>query len=142
MVVGSEGTLAVITRCLLKLIGKPELSKSLLICFGSLKSGIEAVPVILKKNLNPTAVEFIERKVVALGEKFLGLEFPDRESEAYLLLTFDGAKNEIENNIALLMDTVKDVSDRIIVLDDPEVSSNVWKIRGCLVKAVEATSEQ
>lgn len=142
VVIGSEGTLAVITKCILKLVGKPESSKSLLVCFDSLKAGIESVPVILHENLNPTAVEFIERKVVELGEKFLGLSFPDDESKAYLLLTFDGSRNEIESSIEKLRKTLGPVSRNIIVLDAPEVSANVWRIRGCLVKAVEAVSEQ
>lgn len=142
IVIGSEGTLAIITKCILKLIGKPESSKSLLICFDSLKSGIETVPVILKENLNPTAVEFIERKVVSLGEKFLNLQWPDKESEAYLLLTFDGSSEEIEGAIRKLKKVVQDSSNKVIVLDDSELSNNVWKIRGCLVKAVEAVSEQ
>lgn len=142
IVIGSEGTLAIITKCVLKLIGKPEKSTSLLISFDSLKSGIETVPVLLKANLNPTALEFIERKVVKLGEDFLGLEFPDKEAAAYLLLTFDGSEEEIAGSIKKLQQVVAPVSKKIIVLDNAELSQNVWKIRGCLVKAVEAVSEQ
>jgi len=174
VVIGSEGTLAIITKCLLKLIGKPEKATSLLISFESLKAGIEAVPVLLKANLNPTALEFIERKVVKLGEDFLHLKWPDSDGAAYLLVTFDGSKEEIENNISKLEKTllgegipkqvrndseqarndseqarndshpelVSGSHNRIIVLDNTEVSQNVWKIRGCLVKAVEAVSEQ
>lgn len=142
IVIGSEGTLAIITKCLLKLIGKPEKATSLLISFDSLKSGIEAVPVILKANLNPTAVEFIERKVVKLGEDFLGYNFPDQDAAAYLLLTFDGSAEEINNNVSRLEKIIRPVSRKITVLDNSELSQNVWKIRGCLVKAVEAVSEQ
>lgn len=142
IVIGSEGTLAIITKCLLKLIGKPEKATSLLISFDSLKSGIEAVPVILKANLNPTAVEFIERKVVKLGEDFLGYNFPDQDAAAYLLLTFDGSADEINNNVSRLEKIIRPVSRKITVLDNSELSQNVWKIRGCLVKAVEAVSEQ
>lgn len=142
IIIGSEGTLAVITKCLLKLIAKPESSKSLLISFDSLKEGIETVPVILKASLNPTAVEFIERKVVQLGEDFLKLEFPDKDASAYLLLTFDGSEEEINGNLKKLELAVKARAKKVIVLDDPLVSQNVWKIRGCLVKAVEAVSEQ
>lgn len=142
LVIGSEGTLAVITKCLLKLIGKPEKALSLLIGFDSLKSGIEAVPTILKANLNPTAVEFIERKVVKLGEDFLGLSFPDSQAAAYLLLTFDGSTEEIESNVARLKKLVSPSAKSLVVLDNSELSQNVWKIRGCLVKAVEAVSEQ
>ena len=141
-VIGSEGTLAVITKCLLRLIGKPEKSTSILISFESLKSGIEAVPVLLKENLNPTALEFIERKVVKLGEDFLHLDFPDKDALAYLLLTFDGSEEEIKNNIAKLQNVVLPICKKITVLDDSQLSANVWRIRGCLVKAVEAVSEQ
>lgn len=145
IVIGSEGTLAVITKCLLRLIGKPEKSQSILVSFDSLQSGIEAVPIILRQNLNPTAVEFIERKVVKLGEDFLGLKYPDPDAAAYLLLTFDGAAAEIDGAIEKLKEVLKGASRRVIILDGsaPELdSANIWKIRGCLVKAVEAVSEQ
>lgn len=142
IVIGSEGTLAVITKCILKLVGKPEKSTSLLLSFDSLKSGIETVPVILRANLNPTAVEFIERKVVKLGEDFLNLQFPDQNAAAYLLLTFDGSSEEIDQNILRLKKVVENSARKITVLDNQELSQNVWRIRGCLVKAVEAVSEQ
>lgn len=145
IVIGSEGTLAIITKALLRLIGKPEKSQSLLVSFDSLQSGIEAVPIILQQNLNPTAVEFIERKVVKLGEDFLGLKYPDPQAAAYLLLTFDGAVAEIDGAINKLIEVLKGASRRVIILDgsSPELdSANIWKIRGCLVKAVEAVSEQ
>jgi len=145
IVIGSEGTLAIITKALLRLIGKPEKSQSLLVSFDSLQSGIEAVPIILQQNLNPTAVEFIERKVVKLGEDFLGLKYPDPEAAAYLLLTFDGAAAEIDGAIEKLSQVLKGASRRVIILDgsSPELdSANIWQIRGCLVKAVEAVSEQ
>ncbi len=145
IVIGSEGTLAVITKCLLRLIGKPEKSQSILVSFDSLQSGIEAVPIILKQNLNPTAVEFIERQVVKLGEDFLHLRYPDPDAAAYLLLTFDGAATEIDASIKKLSEVLKDVSRQVMILDgsSPELdAANIWKIRGCLVKAVEAVSEQ
>ena len=141
IVIGSEGTLAIITKCLIRLIGKPEKSLSVLVGFNSLKAGIEAVPKILKANLNPTALEFIERKVVKLGEDFLKIKFP-LESEAYLLLTFDGSKEEIDSAFSKLGEVLKSSAEKIISLDDSELSQNVWRIRGCLVKAVEAVSEQ
>ena len=141
ILIGSEGTLAIITKCLVRLVGKPEKSLSLLVGFSSLKAGIEAVPLILKANLNPTAVEFIERKVVKLGEDFLKLKFP-ADYEAYLLLTFDGSAAEIDSAKEKLDSLLKETAEEIISLDDAEESANVWRIRGCLVKAVEAVSEQ
>lgn len=148
LVIGSEGTLCVITKCLLKLVGKPERSESILLSFDSLKSGIESVPVLLKANLNPTALEFIERKVVQLGENFISsldkkdVSFPDKNANAYLIITFDGNENEIKSSIKRLSKIVKPICKKITILNEPELCKNVWRIRGCLVKAVETVSEQ
>lgn len=150
LVIGSEGTLAVITKCLLKLVGKPESSASLLISYDSLKAGIESVPLILKANINPTAVEFIERKVVEMGENFLNsispaeknIHYPDADCKAYLLITFDGSRAEIDAAILKLKEIVKNISRGVFVLNGTEQSANIWRVRGCLVKSVEAVSEQ
>lgn len=143
IITGSEGTLAVITKCILKLIPKPQESVSVLIGFDSLKTGIESVGKIIEANLNPTAIEFIERKVVQLGEEFLNLKFPENKSEAYLLLTFDGNKEETDNHIAELKNVAKESGAvTVLTLEDKETAARVWKIRGVLVRAVEAVSEQ
>ena len=75
LLIGSEGTLAVITKCLLRLVPKPEASLSVLVPYADLKTGIQSVLTILRANANPTAVEFMERKVVALGERFCGVSY-------------------------------------------------------------------
>lgn len=143
IVIGSEGTLAVITKCILKLIPKPEESLSVLVSFDSLKSGIESVRRIIKANLNPTAIEFVERKVVQLGEDFLQVTFPQPDAKAYILLTFDGSRREIETHLEGLKKVAQE-SGAISVLElkDKELSAQVWRVRGILVKAVEAVSEQ
>ncbi len=143
IVIGSEGTLAVITKCVLKLIPKPEESISVLVGYDSLSSGISSVREIIEANMNPTAIEFIERKVVQLGEEYLGLSFPKSDAKAYLLLTFDGKKDEIQRNIEQLQNVAKDSGAlSVVFLEDKEEAANVWKIRGALVKSVEAVSEQ
>lgn len=82
LLVGSEGTLAVITKCILRLLPKPETSVSILVPYADLETGIRSVLGILRADANPTAVEFMERKVVALGEKFSGITYPCPEAGA------------------------------------------------------------
>lgn len=143
LIIGSEGTLAVITKCILKIIPKPEYSKSVLVPFADLESGISTVQKILFANANPTAVEFVERKVVELGEKFTGIKYPHPEAAAYLLLTFDGKQNEVKENLEIIKNVVLQNSALDFVIpESPERLEEIWKVRGCLVKAVEATSEQ
>ncbi len=149
--IGSEGTLAVITKCILKLIPKPETSLSVLVPYPDLKTGIRSVLSVLRANANPTAVEFMERKVVKLGEDFLGVKYPYPEAGSYILLTFDGHATEVRENaerirkLALdggalaylpLTDTAQNPSNVI------PTAADIWKVRGALVKAVEAFSEQ
>ena len=143
LIIGSEGTLAVITKCILKLVPKPEKSLSAVVAFPDLHTGISAVLNIIRANANPTAIEFAERSVIELGEKFTGLKFPVPQAGAYIILTFDGSESSVLENT----NRVKDVALQagaldFIVLDNAEEAANIWKIRGCLVKAVEEVSEQ
>lgn len=143
LIIGSEGTLAIITKCILKLIPKPETSKSIVVPFGSLEAGIQSVLAIKNENVDPTAIEFVERKVIELGERFLKISFPYPEAKAYLILTVDGRNEEVELNIKRLQEVAKQHGALdFLILADEEQSRNVWKIRGALVKAVEAVSEQ
>lgn len=143
LIIGSEGTLAIITKCILKLIPKPETSMSIVVPYDSLEAGIGSVLAIKNENVNPTAIEFVERKVIELGERFLGLSFPYPDAKAYLILTVDGRKEEVELNVKQLREVTRQHGAKdFMILSDEEQSRNVWKIRGALVKAVEAVSEQ
>lgn len=143
LVTGAEGTLAVITKCIVKLITRPETSVSAVIPFAGLQSGIENVLAIQKLSVHPTALEFVERKVIRLGEEFLSLTFPYPEAEAYIILTIDGDEQQTQKELHLIRETVlQHGALDFLILDEEALTSRVWKIRGALVKAVEAVSEQ
>ena len=141
--IGSEGTLAVITKCILKVIPKPETSLSILVPYPDLKTGIGSVLSILRADANPTAVEFMERNVVRVGEDFSGVRYPCPEAGSYILLTFDGREGEVAAS-AERIQTLALSSGALdyILLTDPQQAADIWKVRGALVKAVEAVSEQ
>lgn len=90
LMVGSEGTLGILTRLTVKLIPEPKANVSLLIPFEHLEACIQAVPEVLACGCEPTAVEFMEREVIACAETYLGKQFPDASSDAYLLVRLDG----------------------------------------------------
>ena len=141
--IGSEGTLAVITKCILKVIPKPETSLSILVPYPDLTTGIGSVLNILRADANPTAVEFMERNVVRVGEDFSGVRYPCPEAGSYILLTFDGREREVVAS-AERIQTLALSSGALdyIFLTDPQQAADIWKVRGALVKAVEAVSEQ
>ena len=141
--IGSEGTLAVITKCVLKVIPKPEASLSILVPYPDLKTGIGSVLSILRADANPTAVEFMERNVVKLGEDFSGVRYPCPEAGSYILLTFDGREGEVAASAERIQAlALSSGALDYILLTDPQQAADIWKVRGALVKAVEAVSEQ
>ena len=90
MIIGSEGTLAIVTKAILKLLPLPKKNVSRLIPCPTLAQAIGTVPLIIQSKAIPTAIEFMEREVILDAEKYLGKKFPDNQADAYLLLKFDG----------------------------------------------------
>ena len=149
LLIGSEGTLAVITKCILRLIPKPETTVSVLIPFADLKSGSSSVLKILRADADPVAVEFMERNVVALGESYAGTLYPipagytAKEVGSYILVSFDGRRQDVEQKVERVRQlALANGALDYLPLWDPQQSADIWAVRGCLVKAVEAVSEQ
>ncbi len=142
--VGSEGTLGVITRIILRLIPLPKFKLSLLVPFPDLKSAISAVPHVIRAGSTPTAVEFMEREVILAAEKFLNRKFPDNSADAYLLLTFDGMSRE---EIDLAFNTVAarclelGALD-VFISDTDERNESLWAARGAFLEAIKASTTE
>lgn len=144
LMVGSEGTLGVVTKAVLKLLPLPERTISLLIPFADLKAAIDTVPMIIRARAIPTAVEFIERAVIRAAEDYLGTRFPDHEGDAYLLLRFDGASEEdIERDYDRVAKLCLEQGARdVFILDTEERSAVVWKARGAFLEAIKMSTSE
>ena len=142
LIIGSEGTLGIITKITLKLIPKPAASISVLIPFDNLQTGVNCISKIIKSNSNPTAIEFMESNIAENSEKFLNLKLPCKYGNAYLLLTFDGEEDEIASNI----NKTKEVVINNGALDFRELNEeealNAWTIRGALASSICQNNEQ
>lgn len=88
--VGSEGTLAVVTRATLKLIPKPAFRRTLLVPFPTVEAAAATVPAVFFARLSPSAIEFMERAAVEAADRHLGTSTARGDAEAYLLLELDG----------------------------------------------------
>ena len=100
LIAGSEGTLAVVTRILLKLLTVPRERYVVLAPFSGLDEAIGAVPRILKRGILPMGIEFIEKDVVHLVEQFLGKESPIHNYEASLMIIIEADGETEANRIA------------------------------------------
>lgn len=144
LVVGSEGTLAVVTQATLKLIPLPRKTVTLLVPFPSLKQAIDTVPEIMKSKIIPTAVEFMEREVIEDAEEYLGLRFPDKSSDAYLLLKFDGGSIE---EISSYYDDIARIclaqgAIDLFIADTEEREEPIWKTRGAFLEGIKSSTTQ
>ena len=144
LMVGSEGTLGVITKAILKLIPLPKKTISLLIPFPTLEKAIGTVPKIIKSKCVPTAIEFMQREVILDSESYLGRKFPDSSADAYLLLKFDGnSREEIEayyENVAEICLT--EGAPDIYISDTEERDESLWKARGAFLEAIKSSTTE
>lgn len=143
LIIGSEGTLAIVTKAILKIIPKPMETISLLVPFESREDAIDAVPKIIKAQLNTTAIEFFERNAILLSEEFLSKQFPEKRNDAYILLTFEGHnKSELKfnyQNAGELCIRELGAIDAFIV-DTDERKDSVWKTRGAFLEAIKSST--
>lgn len=144
LMIGSEGTLGIITQATLKLIPLPSHSVSLLIPFPSMDEALDTVPFLVRSGTNPTAIEYMSRDVIGFAESYLSKKFPDTKSDAYLLLTYDGQTRE---EVELSIETASEIClergaiDAYFV-DTEERKKPVWSARGAFLEAIKASTDE
>ena len=148
LMVGSEGTLGIITELTLKLIPAPKEAISLIVPFENLDDCIGAVPKIFMAHLNPQALEFMEKEIVLSSERYLGKSvFPQKlegiDVGAYLLITFDGnSMDELEEIMEQAAEVVLEAGAiDVLVADTPAKKKDAWAARGSFLEAIEAETK-
>ena len=144
LMVGSEGTLGFLTKLTVKLNPEPKVNLSLLMPFDDLDTCIGAVPAVLGCGCEPTAVEFMEREVIACAETYLGKQFPDTSADAYLLVRLDGASVEA---LKPAMDTLTDLAlsigaKDVLLADTDERKESIWNARGAFLEAIKGSTPE
>ncbi|MBE0478905.1 FAD-binding oxidoreductase [Candidatus Aerophobetes bacterium] len=94
LMIGSEGTLGIITRAVIKLIPPLKNTITLIIPYDSLYNAIKTVPEIILTGILPVSVEFIQSDVLLPSEKLLGKNWPCKEGKAFLMIIVDGTTEE------------------------------------------------
>lgn len=88
--IGSEGTLGIITKVLLRLLPVPEARKTLTATFDRLEGAAETVSAIIAEKIIPCTLEFLDKKTLRCVEEFARVGLP-LEAESFLLMETDGA---------------------------------------------------
>lgn len=144
LIVGSEGTLGIVTRATLRLLPLPKCKISLLVPFCSLPDAIESIPRILSAGAIPTALEFMEKEVILSAEEFLGRKFPDNSADAYLLLTFDAdSPQALEHSWRNAADVCLECGALdVLISDTQDRNDSIWPARGAFLEAIKASTTE
>jgi glycolate oxidase len=137
LITGSEGTLAIITKIILRLIPLPKLRKDLLIPYPSIDQAAQTVSEIIRSRIVPTAIEFMERNSFELAESFIKRTLAFRDAAAHLLITLDGnqqeALEEDQNRVGEICE--KNGALDILIATSPTARDRMWEGRKCLFEA-------
>ncbi|MFN5317697.1 MAG: FAD-binding oxidoreductase, partial [Bacteroidia bacterium] len=144
LMIGSEGTLGIITEVVFKLIPYPPLNKVLLAPFKSPKDACAAVSAIFRAGITPSALEFMERDAIDWTLRFrddIALQIGPEEL-AHLLIEIDGTHEEqIMRDIETLIPVLESFGCMEIHFAESEAQkTDLWKLRRSVAEAVKSNS--
>ncbi|MEO6315871.1 MAG: FAD-linked oxidase C-terminal domain-containing protein [Chitinophagaceae bacterium] len=141
LIVGSEGTLAIVTKIVLRLIPLPKYDLLMLAPFKSLEKAGEAVSAIFMAGFTPSAMELVEIDALRIVSKMVGSTAVPLEddTEAQLIIEVDG------NNIDVLMGEMEAIGELLtaygvgdlLFADDAQQKAELWKLRRRVAEAVK-----
>jgi glycolate oxidase len=136
LMVGSEGTLGIITRLLLRLIPKPESIGTMLAAFPQIDLACHAVTQILQSRIIPSTLEFMDRSAVDCVKDYLDVELLEGTA-ALLLIEVDGSVSQVEEQIRVLHDVCGEGGAILFkTAATEEERESLWKARKSLSPAL------
>ncbi|UHR03443.1 FAD-binding oxidoreductase [Peptoniphilus sp. GNH] len=143
LIVGSEGTLGIITKLTLKILPVPPYDLSLVVPFKTLDDAAAAVPKIFMAHIHPQSCEFLPIDMVLFSEEYLGRttfqhSIDGQDIGAYLLIRFDG------NNEDELMEIAEKTAEVLMenegldafIADTPDKKAQAWAARAAMYEAL------
>jgi len=144
LVVGSEGTLGIVTKIVLRLIPLPKFNLLMLVPFRSAENACAAVSAIFRAGFTPSAMEFMERDALDWVSKYVDSSTVKIEDDvqAHLLIEVDG------NYPDVLMQEMEGIAGvvtefdcgEILFAEDHQQKEELWKLRRRVAEAVKANS--
>ena len=143
LMIGSEGTLGIITKIVFKLIPLPTKDITMLVPFSSAEKACQAVSVVFRAGITPSALEFIERDAIDWTIKYTDVEIQILEDvKAHLLVELDGNDIDLLYNDCEKIAKVMEQFDcgEILLADSESQKGQLWKLRRSISEAVKSNS--
>jgi glycolate oxidase len=140
LLIGSEGTLGIITRAVIQLLPAAPLSRSLVVPFDDVDSAVETVLLLMDRKIVPLAVEFIEQEVIRITEEHLNKRWPTSAGRTCLLIILDAsAEEEMDRASQEVAEACleKGALD-VFIADTPKKQEVVLDIRSQIYEAIKS----
>ncbi len=138
LLLGSEGTLGIMTEITLRLIPQPEATVVLIIPFNNLEAISEAAVKIFAAKIVPTMLELMDNKTIRVCEQFLDRELPFNTAQGHLLIRLDGRnKKELEESYQVIGEICLDKGALdVLVADNVAEQRKIWEVRQSIHEAL------
>lgn len=143
LLIGSEGTLGIITRIVFRLVPLPKENLLMLVPFRSAEKACEAVSAIFRTGITPSALEFMERDCIEYVMRFVDVKVPLKDDiNAHLLIEVDGNDRDV---LFKECERISEVlyefeCDEILFADTTQQKADLWKARRSAGEAVKSHS--
>lgn len=142
LMIGSEGTLGVITKVILRLYPRFASSCTLIISYDARKDAMDSVPKMLQSGVIPLAIEYMDRDVIETSAKYLAMKWPAAKGSAYLVLILTGAN---EDEVYLQAEQVSDICEKcnavdILIAERREEQADILKMRSEIYSSMKDES--
>ncbi len=143
LMIGSEGTLGIITKIVFKLIPLPTKDITMLVPFKSAEKACEAVSAIFMNGITPSALEFIERDAIDWTLKYSDIKMDIKEDiQAHLLIEVDGNDlDDLFTDCEKISNVLYDFEcGEILLAESKEQKDRLWRLRRMVGEAVKSNS--
>jgi glycolate oxidase len=143
LIVGSEGTLGVVSKITLRLIPKPKNTAIIYVPFKSARAAARTVSEIVRRKVVPYALEYVPQHAILTAERFLERTLPEHDHPAYLIVGVDGnSENEIDRQLEIVGEVCLEMGGADAYLADTALrQQQLWEARKRLFEAYKAFYE-
>jgi glycolate oxidase len=140
LIIGSEGTLGLTTKMILRVIPFPKILATLYVPFNNFHDAAKTVAEIIQDKIVPLALEFVDQSSILVAERFLGRPMPHNSAPAYLIIRLDGnLKEEVDSAYEAVGEIcLENGAIDVLVADTAENQQRIWEGRSCIIDAAKA----